>query len=51
MSLEQGQGSEYSGVLCKMGRSVNILNLPSNKQVSSLQKKSNATGLNRSINC
>ncbi len=48
MSMEQ---SEYSGALCKLGRSVNILNAPSGKEFN-LQKKSNPSNvMNRSINC
>lgn len=48
MSMEQ---SEYSGALCKMGRSVNILNTPAGKEFN-LQKKSNlSNAMNRSINC
>jgi hypothetical protein len=44
-SIEQSQnGSEYQGVLAKMGRSVDILNLPSTRQL--LQKKPNATSNN-----
>jgi hypothetical protein len=48
MSLKQSQGSEYQGMLCQMGRSVDILNIPSSKQVLGLRKPT--PNVNRS-NC
>lgn len=45
MSIPQSEGSEYNGVLSKMGRSVDIMNLPSNKHVT-VSKKVLATSNN-----
>ena len=38
MSIPQSNGSEYHGALSKMGRSVDIMNLPSNKHVPVTRK-------------
>lgn len=50
MSVGQSQASEYQGMLCQMGRSVDILNLPSNKQVMARRPNGSNAHLNRS-NC
>jgi len=49
MSLEKSLTSEYKGVLSKMGRSVDLINLPSNHQLSAAKQASHQ--MNRSINC
>lgn len=45
MSIPHSEGSEYKGVLSKMGRSVDIMNLPSTKHVPA-SKKALATSNN-----
>ena len=46
MSIQNSNDSEYNGVLCGMGRSIDIQNISSNKKVQDYP----LTKLNKSIN-
>lgn len=54
MSIDESNKSVYNGVLLKMGRSVDYLNINSSKKMTINTKKSINSGtvpINKSINC